>query len=572
MGVKLLRIGILCDSEEIAVWQAKCIKELGSVDGVQIPLVVLNGRSLTRKSIGERLRILRSSGLLLWRFYERLVLNRSVRSIQRLPLCNALQDYETITCVPVKVGKFRETISDADLGKIESHKIDVLVRFGFGILTGKILDVPTFGIWSFHHGDAQKYRGAPPGFWEIANRDPVTGVILQRLTERLDGGVIINRAWLKTLSSYPSNLDRIFLATTHLLANAVRELVAYPNILNGRAPCVTEAPIYLYPRNAQMISFLLTSISWKVRDQINSLTRHQQWTVGVVDAPVESIARTELSTPVRWLPEPNGGYVADPFAVQHQNGQRIAAEFFDWRTGRGHLVEIDQEIEGRRISAFETLRSSSHISYPFVLPKDDETYCIPETAEKNRVEAYVAGESRSWKLTSVLIDDFPALDPTVFEYDGRWWLFCTSAEAGANEFLFAWYAKDPLGPWTAHSMNPVKVDIRSSRPAGRPFLIAADLIRPAQDCSYHYGGRLVLNRIVQLTPDRFEEEVCGYVSPDPCGRYPVGLHTLNAMGTKSLIDGARWTFSLREFGRAICRKFRANQSHGGWDRGRSQCS
>jgi len=44
-----------------------------------------------------------------------------------------------------------------------------------------------FGVWSWHHGDEDKYRGGPPAFWEIVNADPVTGALLQRLTERLDG-------------------------------------------------------------------------------------------------------------------------------------------------------------------------------------------------------------------------------------------------------------------------------------------------------------------------------------------------------------------------------------------------
>ena len=38
----------------------------------------------------------------------------------------------------------------------------------------------------------------PPGFWEIHNGDPVTGVILQRLTETLDGGVVLHAGWFKT--------------------------------------------------------------------------------------------------------------------------------------------------------------------------------------------------------------------------------------------------------------------------------------------------------------------------------------------------------------------------------------
>ena len=69
-------------------------------------------------------------------------------------------------------------------------KPDVLVRFGFGIVKGPMLDLPTHGVWGFHHGDEEKFRGGPPGFWEIMHDDPVTGAVLQRLTEKLDAGRI----------------------------------------------------------------------------------------------------------------------------------------------------------------------------------------------------------------------------------------------------------------------------------------------------------------------------------------------------------------------------------------------
>ena len=544
-----LRIGLLCDTEEIALWQAQCIGQLAAVEGVEIPLVVLNGTPPVRPQRQGRLKKLLSSGLLLWRLYDRLVLSRSAQSTRRRPIAEVLSGFDQITCVPNPAGKFRQKFSKDDLAKVASYDLDVLVRFGFGILSGDILNLPKLGIWSFHHGDAQEYRGAPPGFWEIARRDPVTGVILQKLTERLDGGIILQKAWLKTLSSYPRNLDRIYFATTHLLANAAREAIANPSMLDDRSPCVTNAPVYLYPRNVQMAKFLLTSFAWRVRDQFNSLFRHQQWTIGIVDAPVETVAKDGIAGDVRWLPEPKGGYVADPFSIRSE----IVAELFDWSSGRGYLVEIDPKANGQELVASEVLRPPFHLSYPFVLVNGGQAYCIPEAAEDRRVQAY---SNDDWAQAHVLLEDFPALDSTIFEHEGRWWLMCTSADAGPNEFLFAWHSDDPKGPWTSHAMNPIKVDIRSARPAGGPFALGEVLVRPAQDCSTHYGARLVLNRVIRLTPEEFEEEPHSVISPDPSGKYPVGLHTINAMGSATLIDGARWIFSTSEFIRALRRKLR----------------
>jgi hypothetical protein len=42
-------------------------------------------------------------------------------------------------------------------------------------------------VWSYHHGDNEFYRGGPPHFWELYEKAPLSGVILQVLTEELDG-------------------------------------------------------------------------------------------------------------------------------------------------------------------------------------------------------------------------------------------------------------------------------------------------------------------------------------------------------------------------------------------------
>ena len=124
------------------------------------------------------------------------------------------------------------------------------------------------------------------------------------------------------------------------------------------------------------------------------------------------------------------------------------------------------------------------------------------------------------------MEGVPIIDPTIFQYEGRWWLFGTRADAGDNFKLFGWHADELTGPWRPHSANPLKTDIRSSRPAGPPFVHDGALYRPAQDCSTGYGAAVVVNRVLTLTPDAFEEEIVSRIAPDTGGRYPTGLHTL----------------------------------------------
>ncbi len=105
--------------------------------------------------------------------------------------------------------------------------------------------------------------------------------------------------------------------------------------------------------------------------------------------------------------------------------------------------------------------------------------------------------------------------------------------------LHVWHAPTPLGPWLPHVQNPVKTDCRAARPAGTPFTSGGLLYRPAQDSSRTYGGAVVLNRVVVLTPDRFREVPVRTIGPLTAGPYRAGLHTVSAVGGRTLIDAKR---------------------------------
>ena len=76
-----------------------------------------------------------------------------------------------------------------------------------------------------------------------------------------------------------------------------------------------------------------------------------------------------------------------------------------------------------------------------------------------------------WKPVATLLVGVPAVDATLVQYEGRWWLFATRIDMGGNHSLSIWYASDLTSRWTAHPANPVKTDVRSARPGGTPFVV-----------------------------------------------------------------------------------------------------
>ena len=376
--------------------------------------------------------------------------------------------------------------------------------------------------------------------------EPATGAILQRLTERLDGGVVLQRCWAATHpTSYAENYARILWTSAAMPARVCRDLA------NGCAgyleapPIKTDAPIYRAPTNRAFLRFLVRVMARGIRDLADRALRTEQWRVGVAQAPPESFLDLDATPAIDWIPNPGSGrFFADPFAVRVDgDGVRLIVEDYDHRKERGVLAELDWTPRGAagRTTAIDDAR---HHSYPFVLADGGETYCIPEIATERRVDLYRRSPAGRWERVGTLLEDVAALDSTVFFHGGRWWLLLTDAEGPWNANLSAYHAPELQGPWTPHANNPVKLDVRSSRPAGPVFRRGDQLIRPAQDCSRSYGCRLALNRIIELTPTTMEEEVLGWVEPDPRGPCPDGFHTLVGAGPYTLVDGKRMELGL----------------------------
>jgi hypothetical protein len=275
--------------------------------------------------------------------------------------------------------------------------------------------------------------------------------------------------------------------------------------------------------------------------------RETQWHVGVVGAPIETFLRPGELPPPAWLPgPPRGAFYADPFPSP--DGRRVIVERFGLRDRVGTLEAIDQALDPASIVPTQPVAAPGHhISYPYVVPgavdPEGRAYCTPETAELDEVGLYrLAGEPLRLEKVRTLVGGIAAVDPTVTFHGGRWWLFFTDGDRDADADLHVWHADDLLGPWRPHPRNPVKVDVRSSRPAGTPFTCDGALFRPAMDNSRSYGERIVINRVVTLTPEDFAERVETAVPPFP-GPFGRGIHTVAAAGpATTIVDGKRLRF------------------------------
>ena len=171
MPERNLRVGILCNGTRFQQWQADCIRQVMSVHGAQVVVLVVNEAAIDTTTITPKPFVTRSWGTALYRNYRRRWFKPA--AMAEVDLSHELKGVPAVACRIEQRGG-GQFFSEADLERIRAQRPDVLLRFGFNILRGAILELPTHGVWSYHHGDELKYRGGPPGLWEIVNGDALT--------------------------------------------------------------------------------------------------------------------------------------------------------------------------------------------------------------------------------------------------------------------------------------------------------------------------------------------------------------------------------------------------------------
>lgn len=417
-----------------------------------------------------------------------------------------------------------------------------------GDISSALLD-QTVDRWSFEFG-----RGG----WldpDIAAEDAVLSgspVIEARIVERRSdvASRIVARSVTGTVKhSVRKTRDRMLWAAVSLPISAAESPVdaaTLPSVTDSIA--ATTIPLMHSPASVARLGLQI------VKDAATWIIAETDWIIGISASPDEfdaEHASADSLKGVSVLASPPDRFWADPFPVTLDDTTWLFVE--EWLRGKphAHLATMEIRHDGSVGPSTPVLQRPYHLSYPHVFSWMDEHYMIPETRSNHTVELYKSYDfPHDWRLEHVLLQDIAAVDATVFEDQGRWWMFVGVAPKHGveNDQLHLYSAETPLGPWRPHPMNPVVSDVRSARPAGRVFRDATGLVRPSQNCARRYGYAVAFNRIRCLTEDRYEEELISTILPTWTPGIE-GTHTFNMTSNQNsmFIDGARKRFRFRRW-------------------------
>lgn len=537
----IIRFGLMLDSLVVQKWQAETVRLLID-NGVNLSLVILNQESGAKVvSFLEKIKSYPYRKII-FRLWNRYFFKPECKAATKL---NLPEETPVMKCKPILKG-ISSYFSEKDIAAIKAYDLDFVLRFGFDIVRGGVLQCARFGIWSYHHDDERVVRGGPPGFWEFMRGIPENGVILQQLTDNLDKGLILKRMKFSTCQhSYKEHLNNLFFESKVLPLQVCKAYLSGEEIQPQLSD--SKAQIIHPPTNIQMIKYFWLCFWRRLKFHAHFLCRQEDWNVGYCRMPITQFLhqKDKERLDIHWFKPKKSEYFADPFVLSTKKDTYIFFEWFSNKKGKSDLAVAKMSEHFEKYYVISDVET--HQSYPFVFEHENVIYCIPESYNTGKVSLYRFDEnSLRLKFDSDLLENVSYTDPTLYVKDGKYFLFLTPQKASHTQ-LYLYVADDFRGPYMPHRGNPVKVDCADARPAGKILNIDGMEIRPAQNSTEHYGQSITLNKITKLTENQFKEEIISEISPLKNTTYNKGIHTVNGNEKISVFDAKRFVFTRSGF-------------------------
>lgn len=512
-----IRIGLILNSFDVPLWIYLLVKKLKESNQVIFSVIIYYDK-LNYKQKKENI-VTKKNDKLNWIFNTYVKYEKKRKSLildfTKLKNCKEILDELIEKNEDLEIVECDDSINDVDINKLKEKNSDVIINLSFTKIPKNICTISKFGVWAYQcmtNVDKIDING----FWETYKNKSVLCTILE-MTRGENDKKIIDLSFSSTDPLYfiknrmNQNLKKILIIPRKLrkmyednkeLSECVYE---YDNISEYiQKNCIK-------PTSLQVINLFFKHIKRYFEIKKKYKNKIEQW--GLLFYLKQNDSK--IQNGFQKIIPPNDRFYADPFIVSKEDNYFVFIEEFVYSQNKGHISYLKINQNGECSKPKKILECPYHLSYPFIFKVNNDYYMIPETSANKSIELYRCVKfPDKWEFVKTLMKDIVAVDSTILEKDGKWWLFTSTSEMNesSNDILNLYYSNDLLnGEWLPHPKNPIISDVRKARSAGKILKIEDKLYRPSQDCSIGYGRGIRLNLIKILNEKKYDELTIGSI-------------------------------------------------------------
>ena len=514
--MKKLKAALILDNLSLSEWQKNALEE--AYDSLDIKIIINCQNTRIKKNIRKNF---------LYYALNFFTLKNSLTKLTRYNITNE----KVVNFDSIYKGSW-QSIPNAISQQLIDEGIEVVIKYGMSLL--RIDDyLKALPILSFHHGNPSKYRGRPAGFYELLYNEDNLGLIVQRLTNKLDGGEVLAFAESKLVyHSYKKTAENFYEQSRFLLSKALI------NLKNNKAIAIdAKGKNYRLPSNFLVAYFFLLLLQRRLKYLIYGAFYEKKWKVGTtIFRPDLTASNTINGNDITELSiEPKYSFYADPFFSIDSN--KIRLEALDKNSGLGDIIEIDQKDNYKST----LLLTGCHFSYPFSFVLNKKEYLLPEVASHSAQYYYDLMDDSDKRNSLKGLEGKRIVDATLIEHEQNWYLFFGENDT-AHSILNLWVSDSIDGEFKKHPDSPVCMSPASARMAGRILSTNEGVFRFGQNNNRGYGSSIVISKIIKMSPKVYEERVCGSINiNDRLGPHSIDFSKKEG---KILIDCYTDEFSL----------------------------
>ena len=543
-----LKIGLLIDDYCVQAWEYDFVAEILNSEYSAIEAIILQ-----KKLTDNRMK--KFPGNLMFRFHcriDNLIFLSKHNYKEGKDIQNLIVKNKQINLHSPGQAVSSGSNSDA-LREISKLGLDIIIKLGYGPVNEDLCGLSKYGLWSYPMTDCFSESIDTTGYFEVIKKQPV---IVSELVARLTKGqlpLVLARVTEATCAySVSLTREKLYRRASLFVPRTIRGLWQegpdYLQKIENRFGTNGLSLITQIPPPAALKSFknILKAGFILVQQVFKKIIYTDPFTwVLLYEMGNDNNFETNSYKDFQKLEPASDRFWADPFVVSTEDKYYVFVEEFLYKANKGHIAVLELDKNGQLLKTHKIIENPYHMSYPFVFQRDKTYYMIPETGGNRSIDLYRCTEfPLKWEFIKSIMKDINAVDSTLFNHNGKWWLFTLidkiDSSLAVSPELYLFWSDDFLSDqWTGHTMNPVVTDVRIARPAGRIFIRDGKIYRPSQDCSGRYGNSFDINQINILSETDYSEANILKVRPDWESGL-VGTHTYNYSKGFTVIDAYKF--------------------------------